>query len=164
MSDQVHLVHIQLSVPDPNNPSGSRHVDLGPALYDLAGDHAPRRPSAEDAIPADFAHYLQSVLHDADALISDVVGKYAAEWAHKTHDPTAQTSFSSDRERPQIHDLYVRLLVDLARHHRDLLLNLLAALLCEQVQVAAADPALTPPLAETPAPQPSPPCQNWQQN
>jgi len=165
VGDEVHLVHIALTGPDYGNPSGSRYVDLGPALYDLAGDHVPRRPSADDDIPADFARYLELVLVDVDAVIVDVVSKYAAEWALKKHDPTAQTSFSSDREYPQVHDLYVRLLVDLAQHHPDFLRTLLAALLTEYIQVAAAGHILAAAPAESsPRSQPDPLPHTWQQN
>lgn len=102
MGREVRLVRIELTEPDPGQPAVSRHVNLGPAIYDLAGYEMdqPRRPSRDDSVPEDFAQYLKSVLTDMNDLIGDIVSMYAAEWALKTRNPTAATSFSAVRESP----------------------------------------------------------------
>lgn len=144
MGREVHLVRIELTGQEPGRPAGSRHVNLGPVIYDLTGDPArgPRRPSDNDSVPDDFAQFLRTVLTDMNGLIGEVVSKYAGEWAFKVQNPTAETSFSADRDRPQIHDLCVRLLVDFAEHHPDFLRNLLIALLAERIEINASDPTI----------------------
>lgn len=141
MNTEVRIVWATLSDPGPDGHPQKRHVDLAPAIYDL--DISPtlgaRRLAPDEAAP-DFAEYVNAVMDDMLALNTTIVYQYATEWATKTAKPTAATSFSPDRAEPRLSDLYVRLLVDFSNKHPELLANMLAALLADNIQSTASDP------------------------
>lgn len=149
MNTEVHVVLATLSTPDPNGHPQSRRVDLVPAIYDLAPaiydlDASPMlgaRQLSPGEVATDLAEYIGTVMDDMLALNTTIVYQYATQWATKTAKPTAATSFSSDRTQPQLSDLYVRLLVDFSSKHPELIANMLAALLADNICFTANAPA-----------------------
>ncbi|MUL47329.1 hypothetical protein FZI85_21840 [Mycobacterium sp. CBMA293] len=144
MNTEVHLVWPSLSAPELDGDPRRRHVDLTPVIYDL--DVSPTlgaRGLTADEAPGDLGEYVDTVVTDMRSLREQIVDQYATEWSAKLTDPSAATSFSGDRTRPELSDLYVRLLVDFANKHPELLINALASVLAEQIQAAANERTLS---------------------
>jgi hypothetical protein len=141
MNTEFRVVWATLSDPGADGDPRRRHVDLAPAVYDL--DISPTlgaRGLTADEAPTDFAEYLGTVVSDMQSLREQIVDRYATEWRTKLSDPTATTSFSGDRTRPELSDLYVRLLVDLADKHPEFLANMVASVLAESIESAVGHP------------------------
>ena len=142
MSGEVHVVVLSFSGPKSSaRPLPHRRAVLKPAMYDLdSGPILGTRPLTEHETPCDLAEYVRTVVSDMNSLSSALVMTYAKEWITKRDTPCVDTFFSAERREPNVSDLYAHILIGLADKPRELVSNMLTALLVGNIESTAADP------------------------
>jgi hypothetical protein len=134
---EVHLIVLSFSAPRGDKSSLGCRATMQPAICDL--DSGPslstRLLTTHEA--SDLTAYLKTVITDMESLSTAFVMTYGNELIN---DRCGDGTASAQHARHDVTDLYRSLLVALANKPRELLNNLLAALLVSRIEAAVDDP------------------------